>query len=130
MIEIITGTADNLIIAVAHEKVTAHDYEITLVPAIEAALKTHKKIRFLYQLGEDFHGFTPGAVWDDARLSLAHLTAFEAVAVVTDIHWIADSVKLFSFFIRCPVKVFPTPQLPEAKEWVAAVPAWRSLVEA
>ena len=62
----------------------------------------------LYELGDDFQGFSAEAVWDDAKLGLSHLTAFEAVAVVTDVHWITTNVKLFGLLLRCPVKVFRT----------------------
>ncbi len=89
----------------------------------------HKKIRFLYQLGDDFLGFSAEAMWDDAKLGFAHLTAFEAVAVVTDVHSIADAVKLFGFFMRCPVRVFGNKELAEAREWVVTAPVWRSVAE-
>jgi hypothetical protein len=127
MIDITTGTPENLIIAVAHGKVIGDDYTQALMPAIDAMLKTHKKIRMLYQLAADFSGFSAEAIWDDARLGLAHLTAFEAFAVVTDVHWIIDSVKFFGFFMHCPVKVFRNDELAGAKEWVASVPAWRTI---
>jgi len=126
MIELASGTPENLIIAIAHGKVTGDDYEKVLIPAIEAKLKTHKKIRLLYQLGTDFSGFTPEAVWDDAKLGIGHLTAFETIAVVTDVHWIADAVKFLGFFMHCAVQVFSNDQLAEAREWVANTAA-RSL---
>jgi hypothetical protein len=129
MIEINVGTPENLVIAIAHGKVTAADYDNTLIPAIEAKLKTQKKVRLLYELDNDFAGFTAGALWDDAKLGLSHLTAFEAVAIVTDVHWIADAAKLFAFFLRCPVKVFASDKRIDAEEWVATV-AWQALAEA
>jgi len=129
MIEINVGTPENLVIAIAHGKVTADDYEKVLIPAIEAKLKTQKKVRLLYQLDKDFAGFTAGAIWDDAKLGLRHLTAFEAIALVADVHWIADAVKLFGFFVRCPVKVFASDKRIDAEEWVATV-AWKALAEA
>jgi len=128
MIEISSGTPENLVVAVAHGKVTGGDYEQVLIPAIEAKLKTQKKIRFLYQLARDFGGFTAGAVWDDAKLSLGHLTAFEAVAVVTDVPWITDGVKFFAFFLHCPVKAFHNEDLGEAMDWVEHT-TWRTVAE-
>lgn len=123
MIQITSGTPDNLIIAVAHGKVTGDDYEKALIPAIEEKLKTHRKIRLLYHLGPDFTGFTAGAILDDAKLSLAHLSAFETIAIVTDVHWIVDAAKFFGFFMHCAVEVFSNAQLSEATEWVAATAA-------
>jgi len=129
MIDTTIGTPENLVIAVAHGKVTGDDYEKVLIPAIEAKLKTQKKVRLLYQLAKDFAGFTAGAMWDDAKLILRHLRAFEAVAVVTDVRWIADAVKFIGFFLHCPVKVFRNDRRVEAEEWVATT-AWQSLAEA
>lgn len=119
MINISSGTPENLVIAVAHGKVTGDDYERVLIPAIETALKTHKKIRLLYQLDKDFTGFTAKAVWDDARLDLAHLAAFETVAIVTDVHWITEAVEFFGFFMHCAIRVFSNDRLGEARDWVA-----------
>jgi hypothetical protein len=130
MMTIAPSSAGNLVIATAHGKVTREDYEKILIPAVEAVLMTHKKVRLLYQLAPDFAGFTASAIWDDAKLSLAHISAFEAVAVVTDVHWISDSVRFVAFFLHCPVAVFRNDQLLDAKEWVATVPAWRILAEA
>lgn len=128
MINITSGNADKLVVAVAHGKVSRDDYETVLIPAIETALKKHKTIRLLYQLGEGFVGFTPGAVWDDARIVLGHPTAFEAIAVVTDVHWVVHAVEFFGFFMRCPVKAFRNDELAQAKEWVTTT-TWRSLAE-
>ena len=127
MIDITSDPATNLITAVARGKVTGTDYELALIPAVDAALKVNKKIRLLYHLGEEFQGFSVEAVWDDAKLGLSHLTAFEALAVVTDVPWITDAVKFFGLLMRCPVKVFSNAHLAEAKDWVANTPAWRSV---
>jgi hypothetical protein len=129
MMTIAPSTAGNLLIVTAHGKVTGEDYEKILIPAVEGALMTHKKVRMLYQLAPDFGGFTASAIWDDAKLSLAHMSGFEAVAVVTDVLWITDAVRFFAFFLHCPVKVFPNDQFLDATQWVATVPAWRELAE-
>lgn len=120
MIEITSGVPGNLVVAVAHGKVTGEDYEKVLVPAIEARLKLHNKIRVLYQIASDFDGYTAEAVWDDAKLGFGHWTAFEKFAVVADVQWITNSVKLFRFIMPCPVKVFSNSELAEARAWVAA----------
>jgi hypothetical protein len=129
MISIAPNLSGNLVIATAHGKVTGEDYERTLIPAIEGVLMLQPKVRLLYQLAPDFEGFTASAIWDDAKLSLAHMSAFEAVAVVTDVLWVSDSVRFFAFFLHCPIKVFRNDQFLDATQWVATVPAWRVLAE-
>ncbi|MGO9138551.1 MAG: STAS/SEC14 domain-containing protein [Syntrophales bacterium] len=55
-------------------------------------------VRVLYQLSRDFLGFTAGAMLDDAKLGIRHLTQFEKIAVVTDANWISRAVQFFSLF--------------------------------
>lgn len=118
MIEIIPTGKDSVLAIAAHGTVTGEDYEKVIVPLIEERLKVHGKIRFLYLLGEDFTGYTPSAVWDDAKLGFRHLNGFEKVAVVTNEAWVTNAVKFFRFIVPCPVKVFGNDKLAEAKIWV------------
>jgi hypothetical protein len=118
MLEIIQGMPENVVAISASGKVTGDDYDNVLIPLIEEKLKMHAQIRMLYVLGPDFSGFTAGAMWDDAKVGIKHLTAFEKVALVSDVNWIVNAAKFFAFIIPCPVKVFSNDQLSEAKVWI------------
>jgi len=118
MIEIDTAMPGNILAAAAHGKVTAEDYEKVFIPAIEQKLKTHQKLRLLYQLGEDFSGYSLPAILKDAKVGIAHWSGFEKIAIVTDVNWVNDAVKFFGAFIPCAVKTFPNTQLAEAKAWI------------
>jgi hypothetical protein len=85
-------------------KGTEDDYDNVLIPAIEDKIEKHGKIRMLYQLGRDFKGFTYEAMWEDAKVGILNLTAFEKIAVVSNVDWIIDAVRIFRFVIPCPVK--------------------------
>lgn len=104
----------------AHGKVTRDDYEKVLMPAVDRALRDREKIRFLYRVAPDFSGFTGGALWDDARVGIRHLGAWDRVAVVTDVTWIADAVKAFQFVIPAKTRVFHNDELQLAKDWLQA----------
>jgi hypothetical protein len=119
MIEIIPDMPENVVAVSAKGKVTGEDYDAVLIPAIEDRLVRNNRIRVLYQLGQDFSGFTVEAMWDDAKVGIRHLTAFEKIAVVSNVTWIITAVKIFAFVIPCPVKIFPNEQLSEAKAWVS-----------
>ncbi len=54
---------------------------------------------------------------EDAKVS-RYLFSLEKVAIVYDIHWVDESVKLFSFIMPMPVKAFTNGRLDEAKVWV------------
>jgi SpoIIAA-like len=121
MIEPISGLPDNVVGIVASGYVTASDYEAVLVPAVEARLKQFDKLRLLYQIGPEFKGFTAGAMWDDLKLGVAHWKAWERIAVVTDVDWIANLGRFFSFAMPCPIKVFPnTIPIAQATDWLIA----------
>ena len=118
MIEITSGMPDNVVAVTAHGTVTAQDYDNILLPAVEEALRRHKKIRFLFRTGEDFSGYTTGAMWDDAKMGIRNLTAFEKVAVVSDVPWLVQATKLFRSLIPCPVKIFSSEKLSDADGWI------------
>ena len=119
MIEMIPDMPDNVVAVSAKGKVTGEDYDKVLIPSIEERLKRHQKIRVLYQLGKDFSGFSAVAMWEDAKVGIRHLTAFERIAVVSDVDWIIGAVKVFAFLIPCPLKIFRNEKLPEAIIWVS-----------
>lgn len=119
MMHSMPGLPDNVVAVAAHGTVTADDYETVLIPAVERCLETHETMRLLYHLGPDFTGFTPAAMWDDTKIALRHWTAFEKVAVVTNVTWVIDATRVFGLFIPCPIKVFGNDRLSEAKAWVS-----------
>jgi len=117
--EVMEGLPDDVLGIAARGEITARDYAETLRPLIEAKLKAHPKLRLLYRLGPRFD-YTAGAVLADARLGLSHWSDFARIAVVTDIDWIARSVRLFAPLIRGEVRVFADGDLEAAKAWVVA----------
>ncbi len=120
MIALLSSLPDNVVGIAASGHVSATDYETVLRPAVEAALKRHGKARLLYVLGSDFTGFAPSAMWEDAKLGIAHFTAWERIAIVTDTSWVANATSMFGFVMPCPVQVFSTEDRAKADAWVVA----------
>ena len=120
MMKLLTNLPDHVVGVSATGQIDAKDYETVLIPAIDSALQKHKRIRVLYQLTTDFEGFTTGAMWDDAKLGLAHLRAWERIAVVTDVHWVANATRMFAFLLPGLVKVFSNEEQSDAEKWIAA----------
>lgn len=98
--------------------ITTMDYEKIIMPAVEEMHRDRGKVRFLYHLGDDFSGFQPGAVLDDAKLGLRHLTGWERTAIVTDVDWIRWGARIFGLAIPGQVRVFSNRELDEAKRWI------------
>jgi hypothetical protein len=119
MLKRIIDLPDNVLGIEASGQVTAEDYQTVLVPALEAKLRKTKKVRLLYVLGDTFDSYTFAAAWQDAKVGLMHLTQFDRIAVVSDVDWIRNSVKVFGFAIPSEVHVFAIAELHKAREWVS-----------
>lgn len=120
MIELLPNFPDHVVAIVCRGRITKADYDSVLVPAVEAALEKHEKIRIYYEIAPDFSGFDPGAMFEDFKVGMGHLTRWERIALVTDVEWIKHATQLFSFMMPGETKLFPMSQASEARAWIAA----------
>ena len=104
----------------AHGQVTSADYENVIVPDVEAAFALNRKLRMLYVTAEDFTGFDPGAMWDDAKMGARHFSGWDRVALVTDVPWLRGTATAFSFAIPAEFGLFETADLDKATAWIKA----------
>ena len=118
VIKILEGFPDKVIAASAVGRVTRQDYEAVLIPQVEATAKKHSKIRCYYEIGADFSGMEPGAVWEDFNVGVEYWTRWERVAVVTDVAWIAHVVSAFRFLVPAQLRLFPTRENKAARAWL------------
>jgi SpoIIAA-like len=118
MIEMLADFPDNVVAASARGVVTRRDYQDILIPRVEEALRQHPKIRCYYELGSQFSTMEAGAMWEDFKVGVEHLSRWERIAVVTDVDWIRHAVNVFRFLIPGEVRVFPTSRASEAREWI------------
>jgi stage II sporulation SpoAA-like protein len=98
--------------------VTAEDYKTVLVPAVEEIVESGSRVRFLYVLGPDFEKFELGAMWQDTKVGMSHLTDFARIAVVTSHAWLEKAMHMFTWMIPCPVKIFDVESIEQARSWV------------
>ncbi len=111
---------DNVLAFVCSGRVTKADYDAVLVPAVMNALKKHGKVRLYYETAGDFAGIAPGAMWEDFKVGMEHLTRWERFAVVTDVEWIKHTMQFFSFLMPGQMKSFPESQAAQARAWIVA----------
>lgn len=104
----------------AEGKVTPDDYESVLMPLLEEVRTKGQRVRFLYQLGNDFDRLTPGAAWDDARVGVKYIRLFERCAVVSDVSWLRTAVEIFAPLLPCPSKVFGNDEMAKAVDWLSS----------
>ena len=120
MISRLTGFPSNVVAISASGLVRRADYEAVLIPAVEEALKAHDKVRLYYEIEEDFTGMEPGAMWEDFKVGMEHLTRWERIAVVTDVSWISHTVQAFGFLLPAKVRAFGREKIDDAKGWLVA----------
>jgi hypothetical protein len=101
-------------------KVSREDYDRVVLPLLEEARGHGTRIRFLYQVGPEFTGFTPGAAWEDFRIGFQYLRLFERCAVVSDIDWVRITTRGVAPLMPCPVKVFGHDGFQQALDWLTS----------
>ncbi len=97
-------------------KVQAADYT-HFVPAIEEAVRKHGKVDILVEM-LDFHGWTAGAFWQDAKFDAKHFNDINRLAIVGDQKWEQWMATFCRPFTTATIKYFPVEELPEAKAWL------------
>lgn len=103
--------------------VSKGDYETVFPPILDEARRYGHRIRFLYQLGPEFEGFTPGAAWEDAKIGIHSMRLFIGYAIVTDIGWIREWTRAIGFLMPCPSRVFANKDRDKAIAWLNSIPA-------
>ena len=114
------GYPADVVAVTAHGHIGRDTYENDLIPKVLQRLKDEGKIKFLYEIGPDFSGFSAGAAWDDGKLGLLHLSEFARIAIVTDVEWIRLGTKIFAPLLPCPVHLFHLSEREAAKIWICA----------
>ena len=118
MIKVIKGLPKHILGFEVSGVVSAEDYETVIIPAVDAADTGDRKLRMLYHVAPGFKKFDFGAMWDDTKVGLKHLTSWEKVAVVTDEDWIRSAIKVFGFAIPGQFRAFKDNELAVAKKWL------------
>lgn len=120
MIEVIPELPPGTLGFRAHGQVTTDDYEQVLIPDVEAGFALNRKLRLLYVTADDFLGFDPGAMWDDAKLGARHFSGWDRVALVTDVPWLRMAAATMGFMVPGQFRLFPAGELAAAKRWISA----------
>lgn len=103
-------------------KISMEDYEQVFVPLLDQARREGRRVRFLYQFGTEFEGFTAGAAWEDAKIGLQSMRLFDGCAVVTDLIWMREFMLMAGFLMPYPVRVFSNEDYTEAIGWLRSLP--------
>lgn len=104
-------------------KLTKADYEM-FVPAFDRLVGLHGKLRVLFDM-TGFHGWEPGAAWEDFKFGVAHLAEMERLAMVGENRWEHGMAILCKPFLRGTVRYFDRSDAAQARRWLEGVPRIR-----
>jgi hypothetical protein len=90
---------------------------------VETAFKREQKLDVYCQVDSDFADLELAALWDDLKAGLGNLSRWNRFAVVTDLEWIGNALKVFGFLKPGQVQVFPLSQADQARAWITEIPA-------
>lgn len=99
-------------------EVHADDYRDVLRPAIDQAV-ARGQVRLVYVLGEEFTGYSAGAVGQDLELGFDHMSGWVRTAVVSDVEWIVHLAAAFGWLVPGELRRFPLDRRAEAVRWAA-----------
>ena len=119
MIRVLSDMPAGVLGLEAIDDIEKEDYEDVLVPAVEAAIAEHGKVRLVYVLGPDFDEYEGEAVWEDLKLGARHPSSFERIAVVSDARWVGPAMKVFSILLPGQARAFPLAEREAAARWAA-----------
>lgn len=117
MLEPLADLPDNVIGFRSKGPIHGADYRDVLMPAVDAAIKTGE-VRIVLVF-EEWLGMSGGAVWQDLKFGVEHLTKWKKIALVTDVDWMAHVTHLFGWMSPGECKVFPVAELDGAIAWAA-----------
>jgi hypothetical protein len=117
MIEQIPMSSDRVLGFRMSGKLHDEDYK-TFVPAIDAALTRHEKVRLL-AVFHDFHGWDAHALWDDIKFATTHCTKLDRIALVGDRAWEKWMAMVCKPFTMARVRYFDANDVEAAKAWLA-----------
>ncbi|MHC4937961.1 MAG: SpoIIAA family protein [Planctomycetota bacterium] len=120
MLTLLRHSDGNAIAFRAHEMLTDADYRDVLIPSLEKMLEQHAKVRVLLDCDEDFRGWEPQALWDDAKFGIQHRDQFERLALVGGSLMAQWGVKVANHFVKGELKTFDEGEFDPAWAWLTA----------
>lgn len=117
-VKILDGFPNDVLAMEISGRLRAADYEQVIDPLIAEKLTRHKKLKVLLVVGEGFEGATSGAAWDDMKLGLRNFTKYSKLAIVTDLNWMRNSVRLMAPFMPARVHTYPLFKKDLAEDWI------------
>ncbi len=83
----------------------------------ERLLGQHGKLRVLFDMS-GFHGWEPGAAWEDIKFDIRHFADIERLAIVGEKKWQHGMATLWKPFTEATTRYFDHTEVAQAKKWL------------
>ena len=118
MFEPLAGLPQGVIGFAASGELQASDYTDVLLPTVDRALASGDDVRIVLVF-ERFDGISGGAMWQDLKMGVEHLTRWKRIALVTDIDRMTHLTSLFGWMTSGEMRHFPLAERAQAIAWAA-----------
>jgi hypothetical protein len=115
-LESVERSNDGVVSVRVSDRLAKEDYE-KFVPEMERLIKTHGKIRVLFDM-YDFHGWTGEALWEDVKFDVKHFMDIERLAMVGEKRWQQWMSSFCRPFTTAEVRYFESSDVDRAREWI------------
>lgn len=102
----------------AHGELHADDYREVLLPAIDGEIAAGREVRVVLVFPA-WDGVSAGAVGEDLKMGLEHLSRWKRIALVTDVEWMVHATHLFGWMTPGEMRTFPLAERAAAAAWAA-----------
>jgi hypothetical protein len=118
MITVASEEESNILSVAVSGTLTKADYE-DFVPMVEAWIRQRNKPRIFIEY-ENFHGWTPVALWEDIKFGAKHFDDVDRIAMVGEKSWEKGMAVFCELFTTAEVGYFPTSDKEVAKQWIVS----------
>lgn len=119
MISVIKDVPSNVIGFRISGEVKKDDYKTTVLPELNKHLSDHDKVSILWVMDTDAGNYTLSSMFEDLKISIADLSHWKSVAIVSDQALLKGAAETVGFILPGEIKGFKHAQLEEAKQWVS-----------
>ncbi len=99
-------------------KLTGQEYD-RAAPKLEQIIQERGQVRMVCEM-HDFHGWSPRALWKDARFGIQHRNDVDRLAIVTEKPWQRAIGRMYGWIASGQVRCFSRDEADEARIWVRA----------
>ncbi len=119
MVELLAGMPAHVAAYRASGAISKEEYDAVVVSRVDEVARQFGKINFLVLLETDMDNYSIGAFMKYVKVSFAHFSKWERMAIVSDERWLRTGYDLLSHLVHGEIRTYQTDELATAQAWVS-----------